>query len=652
MADLASYGNPDRDVEQMFGSLCAAKLVGMELGFRIRGVEVKSPQVGTALVVDNREVVIYNNLKIVTLNDYVFSVSLLKLQALIALKKGTQLLKYCRKGRPNFRTFRLSSDETTLIWYSKGSERHLKLSAVSRIIPGQRTPVFKRFLRPDKEYLSFSLIYNDGERSLDLICKDKTETEIWLTGLQALISARQAYTKRTRSEISDFRLRHELDSPLAIRLLSCSTTDRLQMIERHFLHVTLAFVVIGKRKIFLGIECFNKEQPLNFWTLETIFKAFPKILLSFSCTALLLHYDLLRLHGCGDTSQDYHPFGARLELSSSIRSRVSTDSLRDNYWNSSSSHAGSECASMQIRTSGADGFRISISSTPSCSSTGSGTDDIESLGDLYAWGEILSDGLTDGTGKPIPVKTDVFSPKLLESNVVLDVHQIACGVRHIALVTRQGDVFTWGEECGGRLGHGVEKDFSCPRLVEFFAVTSVDCVACGEFHTCAVSASGDLYTWGDGTHNAGLLGHGNNVSHWIPKRVCGSLEGLHVLSVACGTWHTALTTSTGQLFTFGDGTFGALGHGDRESIPYPKEVESLSGLKTAAVSCGVWHTAAIIEVTNQLGPNISSRKLFTWGDGDKNRLGHGSSGMFFYPTCVSGLIDYNIQQWEVMYMVS
>ncbi|KAL0391973.1 UNVERIFIED_CONTAM: PH, RCC1 and FYVE domains-containing protein 1 [Sesamum radiatum] len=489
MADLASYGNPDRDVEQ----------------------------------------------------------------ALIALKKGTQLLKYCRKGRPKFRTFRLSSDETTLIWYSKGSERHLKLSSVSRITPGQRTPVFKRFLRPDKEYLSFSLIYNDGERSLDLICKDKTETEIWLTGLQALVSARQPYTKRTRSEISD-------------------------------------------------------------------------------------------LHACGDTSQDYRPFGARLELSSSIRSRVSTDSLRDNYWNSSSSHAGSECASMQIRTSGADGFRISVSSTPSCSSTGSGPDDIESLGDVYAWGEIWSDGVTDGTGKPIPIKSDVFSPKLLESNVVLDVHQIACGVRHIALVTRQGDVFTWGEESGGRLGHGVEKDFSCPRLVETFAVTSVDFVACGEFHTCAVSASGDLYTWGDGTHNAGLLGHGNNVSHWIPKRVCGSLEGLHVLSVACGTWHTALTTSNGQLFTFGDGSFGALGHGDRESIPYPKEVESLSGLKTAAVSCGVWHTAAIIEVTNQLGPNISSRKLFTWGDGDKNRLGHGSSGMYLYPTCVSGLIDYNIQQ--------
>ena len=29
--------------------------------------------------------------------------------------------------------------------------------------------VFERYLRPEKDYLSFSLIYNDGKRSLDLV---------------------------------------------------------------------------------------------------------------------------------------------------------------------------------------------------------------------------------------------------------------------------------------------------------------------------------------------------------------------------------------------------------------------------------------------------------------------------------------------------
>lgn len=361
----------------------------------------------------------------------------------------------------------------------------------------------------------------------------------------------------------------------------------------------------------------------------------------------IIYKFLFQLTDGADFFQNGRPFGATLEFTSSIaRGRVSIDlGSRDTHLNSASSDVGSERANMQLRTSTGDGFRISVSSTPSCSSGGSGPDDIESLGDVYVWGEIGTDGvLADGSVSSFPTKNDVLTPRPLESNVVLDVHQIACGVHHVALVTRQGEVFTWGEESGGRLGHGIERDTSCPQLVEHLAVTNIDFVACGEYHTCAVSTSGDLFTWGDGSHNAGLLGHGTDVSHWIPKRVSGPLEGLQVLSIACGTWHSALATSNGKLFTFGDGKFGVLGHGDRESASYPKEVQSLSGLKTIKVACGVWHTAAIVEVMGQSGANISSRKLFTWGDGDKHRLGHGNKDSYLLPTCVSSLIDYNFHQ--------
>ncbi|KAJ0034352.1 hypothetical protein Pint_25071 [Pistacia integerrima] len=472
------------------------------------------------------------------------------LKALIALKKGSQLVKYSRKGKPKFRAFRLSPDETTLIWLSHGEEKTLKLSTVSRIIPGQRTAVFKRYLRPEKDYLSFSLLYNNGERSLDLICKDKAETEVWFVGLKVLIGSNS--NKRTRGDLSEI----------------------------------------------------------------------PN----------------------GDIIQNGRPFAPSLDLSNSIRGRSSIDS-RHSFSNFASADVASEHPNMQLRTSGGDGFRISVSSTPSCSSGGSGPDDIESLGDVYVWGEVWSDGASsDGSLSLTATKIDVLIPKPLESNVVLDVQQIACGVRHVALVTRQGEVFTWGEESGGRLGHGIERDFSRPRLVDFLAVNNVDFVACGEHHSCAVSIAGDLFTWGDGTHNVGLLGHGTDVSHWIPKRVCGPLEGLQVLSIACGTWHTALATANGKLFTFGDGSFGVLGHGNQKSFTYPKEVQSLSGLKTIKVACGVWHTAAIVEVTGHSGANMSSRKLFTWGDGDKYRLGHGSKDTYLLPTCVSSLIDYNFHQ--------
>lgn len=318
----------------------------------------------------------------------------------------------------------------------------------------------------------------------------------------------------------------------------------------------------------------------------------------------------------------------------------------DNLVNSERAHVALDQTNMQVKGSGSDAFRVSVSSAPSTSSHGSAPDDCDALGDVYIWGEVICDNLIkvgpEKNASTVSTRADVLLPRPLESNVVLDVHHIACGVRHAALVTRQGEVFTWGEESGGRLGHGVGKDVSHPRLVESLSFSSVDFVACGEFHTCAVTMAGELYTWGDGTHNAGLLGHGSDISHWIPKRISGPLEGLQVSMVTCGPWHTALVTSTGQLFTFGDGTFGVLGHGDRENVSFPREVDSLSGLRTIAVACGVWHTAAVVEViVTQSSASVSSGKLFTWGDGDKNRLGQGDKEPRLKPTCVPALIDYN-----------
>ncbi|GAB4845122.1 PH, RCC1 and FYVE domains-containing protein 1 [Ancistrocladus abbreviatus] len=490
-------------------------------------------------------------------------------QALVALKKGAQLLKYGCKGKPKFCPFRLSADERTLIWLSSGSERSLKLSSVSKIIPGQRTAVFRRYLRPEKEYLSFSLIYNNGKRSLDLICKDKVEAEVWIGGLTALISS----GKGGRSKIDGWS-----DEGL----------------------------------------CFNDNR--DFAT-----------------------------NSPSDSSVSLTQYLSSPEVSHSFKAGTSPKhSHFDSSLHSARSHVALDDTSMQVKGSGSDAFRVSVSSAPSTSSHGSAADDYDALGDVYIWGAVICDCFTVGSDRNPNLsgtRADVLLPRPLESNVVLDVHHIACGVRHAALVTRQGEVFTWGEESGGRLGHGVGKDVLLPHLVEPLAAYNVDFVACGEFHTCAVTMAGELYTWGDGIHNAGLLGHGTDVSHWIPKRIVGPLEGLQVASVTCGPWHTALITSTGQLFTFGDGTFGVLGHGDRESVLYPREVESLSGLRTIAVACGVWHTAAVVEViVTQSSSSVSSGKLFTWGDGDKNRLGQSDKEPRLEPTCVPALIEYNFHK--------
>jgi alpha-tubulin suppressor-like RCC1 family protein len=299
---------------------------------------------------------------------------------------------------------------------------------------------------------------------------------------------------------------------------------------------------------------------------------------------------------------------------------------------------------------GMDAFRVSLSSAVSSSTQGSGNNDGDALGDVFIWGEGTGDGILGGgihrDESSSGVKIDSLVPRPMESAVVLDVQNIACGRRHAALVTKQGEVFSWGEELGGRLGHGVDSDVSHPKLIDGLKNINIELVACGEYHSCAVTLSGEMYTWGNSAYNSGLLGHGNEASQWVPKKLNGPLEGIHVSSVSCGLWHTAVVTSAGQLFTFGDGTFGVLGHGDRRSVSIPREVESLKGLRTMRIACGVWHTAAVIEVMvgSLTSSNCSSGKLFTWGDGDKYRLGHGDKEARLVPTCVAALVEPNFCQ--------
>ncbi|KAG5560353.1 hypothetical protein RHGRI_003602 [Rhododendron griersonianum] len=118
------------------------------------------------------------------------------------------------------------------------------------------------------------------------------------------------------------------------------------------------------------------------------------------------------------------PFGATLEYTSSIAcGRASVDSSSGgSSLNFLSSDVVSALANKQVRTSvGGDGFCVTVSSTPSYSSQGSGPDDIESLGDVHVWGEVWCES-------PYPTKQDALIPNPLESNLLLDVHQIACGV--------------------------------------------------------------------------------------------------------------------------------------------------------------------------------------------------------------------------------
>ena len=105
------------------------------------------------------------------------------------------------------------------------------------------------------------------------------------------------------------------------------------------------------------------------------------------------------------------------------------------------------------------------------------------------------------------------------------------------------------------------------------AGTVVVGVSAGSQHTAVWTDAEELFTFGEG--GGGRLGHGGEADELVPRLV-GELAGKKVIGAAAGTMHTAVWTDGGELFTFGDGAFGELGHGGEQNELVPRLVEALA----------------------------------------------------------------------------
>ena len=156
-------------------------------------------------------------------------------------------------------------------------------------------------------------------------------------------------------------------------------------------------------------------------------------------------------------------------------------------------------------------------------------------------------------------------------------------------------------------------------------------MACGDCHTAAVTSDGRLYTFGDG--GFGQLGHGDTRGKLQPTEVKGLLAGFkRVACVSCAACHTAVATDDGCVFTFGVGRLGQLGLGDIKGRLSPCLVGGvLQDKHVSMVSAGNCHTAAV----------TSEGLLFVWGDGEFGQLGLGTTRRHLTPEQVEGgdLVD-------------
>ncbi|CAN0316880.1 unnamed protein product, partial [Hapterophycus canaliculatus] len=111
----------------------------------------------------------------------------------------------------------------------------------------------------------------------------------------------------------------------------------------------------------------------------------------------------------------------------------------------------------------------------------------------------------------------------------------------------------------GRLGHGNERDLSCPTLIPSLVGVRIRQVAAGRAHSMALSWSGEVYTWGWGFGH--VLGLGDEKSRFEPTRPFIPPDATvgRATCICAGTTSTVIGTSSGRILFCGKVYVGGVG---------------------------------------------------------------------------------------------
>lgn len=201
------------------------------------------------------------------------------------------------------------------------------------------------------------------------------------------------------------------------------------------------------------------------------------------------------------------------------------------------------------------------------------------------------------------------------------VEGVACGAEHTAVRTDHG-LYTFGAGGFGQLGLGDTEQRTAPCVVSELRDQTVLKVACGHYHTFALTPTG-LWVWGWGQH--GQLGLARCDDVTIPTQV-RALDGMKAVQVAGGYCHSAVLLENGQVYTFGSSVFGQLGHGNMSKQTEPRRVEFHTEDPVRLLACGAFQT---LTVTHKGTLHVCGRSLHEergWtGDGKAHRRNRASS---------------------------
>jgi hypothetical protein len=147
-------------------------------------------------------------------------------------------------------------------------------------------------------------------------------------------------------------------------------------------------------------------------------------------------------------------------------------------------------------------------------------------------------------------------------------------------------------------------------------VTVTD-VCSGQNFNMALSSAGTVYAVG--ANGVGQLGDGAGFDqHSYVAVTTGALSGVTVAAISCGTTHTLALSTAGHVYSWGAGSYGALGDGTTTSRQTPIAVSTtgvLSGVVVSTIRAQYQQSLAV----------GTDGKLYSWGFNTYSQIAPGSS---------------------------
>ncbi|KAG8435258.1 hypothetical protein GDO86_013274 [Hymenochirus boettgeri] len=241
-------------------------------------------------------------------------------------------------------------------------------------------------------------------------------------------------------------------------------------------------------------------------------------------------------------------------------------------------------------------------------------------GQVFAWG-LAADGQIG-----IPVSEEyVRVPRNIKSLSDIQIVQVACGHHHSLALSKESDIFAWGQNKYGQVGLGYEfKKENAPRHIKSLLGIPFAHIAAGGAHSFALTFSGAVFGWG--RNKFGQLGLNDETDRYVPT-LLKSLRSQKIVYICCGEDHTAALTKEGGVFTFGAGGYGQLGHNSTNHEVNPRKVFELMGSIVTQIACGRQHTLAFVPLCG---------RVYSFGLGGNGQLGTGSTSNRKSPYTVKG----------------